>query len=185
MLKIEGTSFEIFALSPHVEKTIAPSGEVITRRTLPAEQMYRYRYQGDISLLRVITSRFMLAVKTLCVENATRFDGVVVVPPPMARKDFGPVLSFAKDISRLTAIPLLQFAVKDCTPATDGVQKPKRMFAFSSPEASKVFIGKRILVIDDIYRSGRSLGSFCRLLVDEGGALGVTVLVGSAVDAPV
>ena len=39
--------------------------------------------------------------------------------------------------------------------------------------------GKDVLVIDDIYRSGKSLHAFCKLLKEEGKAASVSVLVGT------
>jgi|WetSurMetagenome_2_1015567.scaffolds.fasta_scaffold66405_1 predicted amidophosphoribosyltransferase len=179
-IRIAGPNFEGWALSAHLDKLTARSGANITRRSVLAETMYRYRYQEDGSLLPKLASCFASSVQTLF--PGKYFSGLLMVPPPITRADYGPVVTLVTEISRLTGIPLLQFAVRDILDS--GNESPKRSdraFEFSSPETLTIFAGKQILVIDDIYRSGRSLNAFCSLIKTEGRAAEVMALVGTVV----
>jgi predicted amidophosphoribosyltransferase len=176
-IRIAGPCFEGWALSPHLEKMTARSGAVITRRSAFAETMYRYRYQGDGSLLPMLAGCFASSAQALF--PGKNFSGLLMVPPPITRADYGPVVALVTEISRLMGIPLLQFAVRDNQ--EEPPKRSERAFDFSSPAASAVFAGKQVLVIDDIYRSGRSLNRFCSLIKNGGGAAEVMALVGTAV----
>jgi predicted amidophosphoribosyltransferase len=179
-IRISGSAFDGIALYPHLEKQTTPSGAGITRRCAFAETIYRYRYQGDASLLHEIASTFTDALRNLPAQAT--FHGLVMIPPPLKRNDANPVAALVTEVSRLTKIPSLQFAVRDTQDIGNEPRHPAdRAFAFSTPDAQTLFRGKRILVIDDIYRSGRSLNRLCALLKNEGGAAGVTVIVGTLV----
>jgi competence protein ComFC len=183
-VSIAGPAFEGWTLSAHLDKLTARSGADMTRRSVLAETMYRYRYQGDGSLLQTIASCFASAIRTLFADRLTTFDGLVMVPPPLDRADYSPVITLITEISRLTGIPSLQFAVRDVQEsAHEPSERSDRVFAFSSPVASGAYTGKRILVVDDVYRSGRSLNAFCSLIKNEGEATEVMALVGTMVGA--
>lgn len=177
-VSISGGAFWGYALSPHVEAQIARSGAPMTRRTTLAEAMYRYRYQGDTALLPPLARLFSDACAALYPD--VRFDGMLVVPPPISRNDYAPVIALITEISRITRVPSLQCAVRD-TPGNGSAENATatRTFALSSPDAVAMFAKKRALVIDDLYRSGRSLNRFCALLMKEGTAAEVRVLVGT------
>ena len=180
-IRIAGPGFEGWALSAHLDKLTARSGASLTRRSAFAETMYRYRYQGDCSLLPVLAGGFASSAQALF--PGRNFSGLVMVPPPITRADYGPVVTLVTEISRLTGIPLLQFAVRDIQEfANEPPKRSERNFDFSSPDAQAVFTGNQVLVIDDIYRSGRSLNQFCSLIKNEGGATEVMALVGTVVE---
>jgi predicted amidophosphoribosyltransferase len=109
-----------------------------------------------------------------------------MVPPPMARLDYARVVKLVSGLSRKTGIPSAQFAVKSVLPGGEvdrsAPRRPDRTFVFSSPETGGVFTGKVVLVIDDIYRSGRSLHAFCDFLTMEGKVKTIEVLVGTIVE---
>jgi competence protein ComFC len=178
--RISGTFFEGWALSPHLDKLTSRSGASITHRSALAETMYRYRYQGDGFLLPKLADCYASSAQTLF--PGRNFSGLVMVPPPITRTDYSPVVTLVTEISRLTGIPSLQFAVRDNQDFGKGApERSDRVFDFSSPGAGAVFAGKQVLVIDDIYRSGRSLNAFCSLIKTEGRAAEVMALVGTVV----
>jgi predicted amidophosphoribosyltransferase len=181
-IRISGECFEGYALSPHLNRTTARSGAPITRRSALAETMYRYRYQADGSLLPMIAERFSNGIATLFPMAAIGFNGLLMVPPPIYRFDYGPVATLVAEVARRTGIPSLQGMVRDTrTVRPNSENRPDRGFDFASPIASGVFSRKRILVIDDIYRSGRSLDKLCSLVKKDGMAAMVQVMVGTAV----
>ncbi|MBN2189027.1 MAG: hypothetical protein JW699_06205 [Chitinispirillaceae bacterium] len=182
-LTIAGSCFTGWALAPHLDTLPSRSGMSITRRSALAETMYRYRYQNDGLLLHPIAARFASTVRTLFpAAPPMGFDGLVMVPPPLDRADYGPVVALVTEISRLTGIPTLQFAVRDVQASGhEPSGRSDRAFGFSSSVAAMVFAGKRVLVIDDIFRSGRSLNRFCSLIRNEGGASQVMAIVGTVV----
>jgi competence protein ComFC len=177
--RITGPSYNGYALSPHVEVLTAQSGAHFSRRTTLAETMYRYRYQRNDSLLLPIAECFASAIRILFTDQQ-RFNGLIMVPPPLNRSDYNPVVTLITEISRISGIPSLQFAVRDVQDTSNRqTGSSGRSFVFTTTDTAAVFTGKRILVIDDIYRSGTSLDRFCSLIRQNGRAREVNALVGT------
>jgi predicted amidophosphoribosyltransferase len=175
-IRISGGSFTGWALEPHLTRVRTPSGSVSTVRTELAEMMYRFRYQGERSLLETIAGRYAGAINELVPVGKKVFDSLIMVPPQVSRPDYPAVIAFVSELSRITGIVSTQFAVKCDSVGRDQTAKA---YDFSSRQALNAFTGKSVLAIDDIYRSGRSLHAFCRLLKEEGKAASVSVLVGT------
>lgn len=186
-LRLTGEHFAGRAIEPHTVMSQTPAGVSITRRSELGEMLYRYRYRGEGELLGKITDRFLRETDAF-IRDGAPLDLIVMVPPPVSRPDYAPVVKLASMLSQRTGIPSAQYAVKSVIPEINSDQSnprwPERVFAFSSPETARVFTGRRVLVIDDIYRSGRSLHSFCGFLKKEGRAERIEVLVGTIVRKP-
>lgn len=182
---LHGTGFTGRALEGHTIIRKTPSGASIVSRSELGEILYRYRYQGEDGLRGKIIDRFLGEI-TVLFQTGAQFDLLVMVPPPTDRPDYTPVVKLVAGLSLKTSIPSAQFAVKSVLPVTSAgravPRRPDRHFVFSSPETIGVFTGKRILVIDDIYRSGRSLHAFCDFLTKEGKVKSIEVLVGTIVE---
>ena len=182
---LHGTGFAGRALEGHTIARKAPSGASIVSRGELGEMLYRYRYQGEEGLRGKIIDRFQGEI-ALLFETGVRFDLLVMVPPPTDRPDYAPVVRLVTELSLKTSIPSAQFAVKSVLSVTSAgravPRRPDRHFVFSSPETIGLFTGKRVLVIDDIYRSGRSLHAFCEFLTKEGKVKSIEVLVGTIVE---
>jgi hypothetical protein len=99
-IRIAGHCFTGWALSAHLDKLTASSGAKITRRSVLAETMYRYRYQGDGSLLAKLAGCFSSSAQALF--PGKNFSGLLMVPPPITRADYSPVVALVTEISRLT-----------------------------------------------------------------------------------
>lgn len=181
---LHGTCFAGRALEGHTVVRKTPTGASIVGRSELGEMLYRYRYQGEDGLRGKIIDRFQGEI-ALLFETGVRFDLLVMVPPPTDRPDYATVVRLVAGLSLKTSIPSAQFAVKSVLPVAAAgravPRRPDRHFVFSSPETIGVFTGKRVLVIDDIYRSGRSLHAFCDFLAKEGKARSIEVLVGTIV----
>lgn len=108
-------------------------------------------------------------------------DILVPVPPSNTARRNQPVMEVAVSVSGRCGIPLCGSCitkVKSTAQLKDVFELAKRTellrdaFAVDRTTTS----GKRILVFDDLYRSGATAGTICRLLTSEGGAKSVYLL---------
>ena len=175
-VRLAGASFAGWALGPHLALVQTPSGASTTMRTEFAEEMYRFRYQGERTLLRPLAERFARAVDTLFSARSAGFGCIAMVPAPLSRPDYPAVIELVSELSRMTGIVSAQHAVKKNLAHDDAPP-----YAFSSEQTKYCFAEKNVLVLDDIYRSGRSLHAFCRFIKENGNAATVSALVGTIV----
>jgi predicted amidophosphoribosyltransferase len=186
-IPLAGGHFSGFALRPHTVIRETAAGALITKRSELGELLHRYRYQGEGALCEQAADWFERAIAALFPGKP--FDLILMTPVPVTRPDYARVVELATGLSRRTGVPSGQFAVT-CTvagppKAAAPRREPERKFAFSSPTAAGIFAGKRVLVVDDIYRSGRSLHAFCGFLKNAALAGSVTVLVGTMAGKPI
>jgi predicted amidophosphoribosyltransferase len=176
-MPIRDAHFYGYALFPHLQVVTTASGEKTSRRSDFGQLLYDFLFGGNASLLSRAAEPFVAAVES--VHAATALDALLMVPPRIERRDYRNVVLLTSEISRRTGIPLLQHCVRRVR--SDGEEGADPSFCFASPAAARSFEGKRLLVLSDFYRTGRSLHAFCRLLREAGGAKEVTVVVGTMV----
>ncbi len=126
-----------------------------------------YKYSGVEKLKNLFVDYYLELVHDVIAGD---FDGIVPVPPDRSRKrEFGPILEAAKMVGRRLGIKLLSanlVKVKQ-TPPQAGLSKAKRMknldgaFQLKAPSGIK---GKKILLIDDVYTTGTTIGKCAQLL---------------------
>lgn len=147
-----------------------------TTRTELGELLYRLKYRGDASAVPEIAEAATTFVRTW----DPRVDFVVVVPPSGARR-VQPVLLVGQALAERLAIPL----VADCVTRGRQVRQLKDVFDFDerlrllagthAVDRAKVE-GRRVLLFDDLYRSGATMNAITALLYDQGGAADVYAL---------
>lgn len=178
-LEIRGDCFSGRALDRHVRPATTVSGQPTTRRSDLGDRLYRFRHQGERALLDGLVNRFAKAIETLFGAGTGLPDLLVAVPVSPRRPDYPRVVEFVTSLSRQTGIALAQHAVTSMEANEPEENRRTRTFAFASTVTEGAFRGKSVLVIDDLYRSGRSLHAFCRFLNDQGGATDIRILVGT------
>jgi predicted amidophosphoribosyltransferase len=108
-------------------------------------------------------------------------DAIVPVPPSNTSRRNQPVLKIATAISKRTGIPLCVLClskVKSTAQLKNVFERTERdqilagAFAVNRQQTR----GIRLLVFDDLYRSGATAGAITRLLVGEGAAAAVYLL---------
>ena len=173
-------TFQGWAIEMHTAAVRTPSGSVVTRRCRLGDLLYRYGYQGERDLLGEIIAIFTAAISEHF-SGERMPDILVLVPPPLSSPRYEPVVALATGLSRATGIASGQFAVKSIEGEFDPVLRTrgKRTFPFSATAAAGIFSGRRVLVIDDLLRTGTSLREFCTLLTESGKAAEMKLLVGT------
>ena len=149
-----------------------------TGRSPLGELVYRLKYRGDKDALREIVDTvadFLLWTWKL------RADILVPFPPSNTSRRNQPVMEVAVSLSERCGIPLCDSCitkVKNTAQLKDVFELAKRtellQDAFAVDRAKTA--GKRILLFDDLYRSGATAGTISRLLASEGGAKAVYLL---------
>jgi predicted amidophosphoribosyltransferase len=179
LVEIKGDCFRGWALDRHVIAETTPSGLPTTRRSDLGDRLYRFRHQDERALLDALVKDFSQAIQPLCGCSGRTINCLVAVPVAPDRHDYPRVVEFVAALSRQTGIAAAQYAVTVFEEREPGTRPGQREFAFASATTADCFLGKTVLVVDDLYRSGRSLNGFCRFLKNQGGAAGIYTMVGT------
>jgi competence protein ComFC len=161
--------------STHVGVDSAGRDIFETKRTELGELLYRLKYNSDASAATDIVATASNYLRT----RVSYFDMIVPVPPSAVRP-VQPVLLLANRIGIALGLP-----VDQCIAATRPATQIK---AISDPDARKKAleglydvardktIGKRILLFDDLFRSGSTMNAITDLLLGPGGAATVDAM---------
>ena len=146
-----------------------------TKRSEIGELLYRLKFNSD----RRVVTQIVDAVEKFMESWKPHVDVIVPVPPSSSRA-IQPVLVLAEAISERLCIPLA-----DCVKRTREVPQLKNVYDFDErlrllgglhkiePFGTE---GKKILLFDDLYRSGATMNSITDALYDQGGAADVFAL---------
>ena len=146
-----------------------------TKRSEIGELLYRLKYKSDMAAANEIIAA---AVEYLR-PHLSKFDVIVPVPPSGARA-VQPVITLAKGIGAALGVPVLE-CVELTRSATQlkGVLDPgkrKELLAgLYSIDAAQTK-GKKILLFDDLFRSGSTMNAITDLLNGKGQAASVRAL---------
>jgi predicted amidophosphoribosyltransferase len=148
-----------------------------TKRSEIGELLYRLKYGQDRTALASIA------------ETVTEFlrgwnpgvDALVPVPPSKTTRRFQPVLEIARAVCERVGIPLCD----QCINKTKGTGELKDVFEFDKRAAAlkgafavdrSLTEGKRLLLFDDLYRSGATVTEISHSLTSDGRAAAVFLL---------
>jgi competence protein ComFC len=146
-----------------------------TKRTELGELLYRLKYGGD----KAAVGEIVATVSAFLKPHLGKFDAIVPVPPSSARA-VQPVITLANGISEATKLPLV-----DCITLTRSAAELKSV---SDPDKRKELLaglhtvdatqtkGKRILLFDDLFRSGSTMNAITDVLLSKGKATSVSAL---------
>lgn len=147
-----------------------------TQRTPVGELLYKLKYHQDISVVPELAD----AAASFIASWIDTPDAIVVVPPSHDRK-IQPVFEIARQSGKLLNVPVFEDAVirikeiPELKNVFDRDQRASLLEDAHSVDSSKIN-GKRILLFDDLYRSGASMNAIASMLYDEAGVSEVFAL---------
>jgi competence protein ComFC len=146
-----------------------------TKRSELGELLYRLKYRAD----KRAAAEIVATVADFLRPSRTRFDVIVPVPPSAARA-VQPVIVIAEGVGAALGIPVAACIRKTRrTEQLKGVLDPARRTALMAglyAVDAESTLGKNVLLMDDLYRSGSTLIAITELLLSQGKAATVRVL---------
>jgi competence protein ComFC len=148
-----------------------------TSRTALGNLLYRLKYRFDPGAVELIVE---VVVEFLRKWNP-KVDILIPVPASNTTRKQQPVFALAKAISEQTGIDLCASAIAKIKPT----QQLKNVFGYKERKSAldnafavekKETSSRRILLFDDLYRSGATLNTIAEKLIKEGEAKAVFVL---------
>ena len=145
------------------------------KRSELGELLYRRKYAADTTAAAEIISTASDYLR----PHRDKFDLIVPVPPSRHRA-VQPVTTLANGIGASTGIPVV-LCVTRTRPAgqlkniADPAKRNEALVGLHAVDLAQT-AGKKILLLDDLYRSGATLNAITDLLLTEGKAASVSVL---------
>jgi len=147
-----------------------------TKRTKIGELLYKLKYKSDKTVIPDIIN----AIKS-SMQNIDKIDFIVPVPPSKKTRNYQPVYEIGKSLSQDTGVPFIENALSkkssnELKNITDISERERILKESISLESGIDFSGKKVLVIDDLYRSGATLRAVTSVILEDGNAKNVFVL---------
>jgi len=148
-----------------------------TKRSEMGELLYRLKYRSDKTVLKVITE----TVAQFVIARKWPIDVLIPVPPSRTGRSFQPVIAVAKGVAKALGVPLCT----DClvkikeTPELKNVYEFKERMALlknAYAVAPGEVAGRKVLLFDDLYRSGATLNAINGVLKRKGKVAAVYVI---------
>lgn len=146
-------------------------------RSQVGELLFRLKYRSDKTVIKVLAQTAANFVKS----RNWSVDIVIPVPPSQSRRAWQPVPMLAKAVGRQLGIP----SCLDCVVKVKETAQLKNVYdleerskilkdayVISAPDIAE----KRLLVLDDLYRSGATLTAVVQSLKTQGNPASVHVL---------
>lgn len=148
-----------------------------TKRTEIGELVYKLKYNNDKSVIKIIIQK----IKE-CISGIDNFDFIIPIPPSSIHRSNQPVFQIGEALSEEFSITFAKNAIrkKKTTEELKNIfEKQKRMDILQDAfELSEKFElkKKKVLLIDDLYRSGATLSVVTNILYELGKVRKVCVL---------
>lgn len=142
-----------------------------TRRTDVGELLYRLKYRSDISALEEIGTVSEKFIRSWRIT----FDVIVPAPPTRMRR-VQPLHQIADELARRFDVPVVKAVSKKAA----GAAELKNLREYHERQAvlqdalvvnGRAVAGKRVLLLDDLIRSGATLGAVATALTEAGAAI--------------
>lgn len=156
--------------STYLGENAAGHPQFDTTRSEIGESLYRLKYSGDKSYVKELAS---VAARFLR-EKEVKLDVVVPLPPSKSRSA-QPVTLVGRELAGQLHLDfgdgLLRKIKK--TPELKSmteIEERQKALAEAFEATSHALAGRRVLLFDDLYRSGASMAAAASTLLEEGGA---------------
>ncbi|MCX2726973.1 hypothetical protein OO015_05620 [Thermomicrobium sp. 4228-Ro] len=150
-------------------------------RTSIGERLYLLKYRYDRSQIEPLARTLAEALSTRIVRP--RLHAIVPIPPSNTERPFQPVLELARCLAQLTGISLVEDylvkvkptpMLKNIESATGRRQELEGVFDLRDPYR---LAGAWVLLFDDLYQTGATLGAATKTLKEQGHVSRVYALV--------
>lgn len=155
------------------------NGKFDNTRTEIGEALYKFKYQSDYNQLIYLSNQLINFMNTRMV---TKYLDVIIPVPPSSLRPFQPVHELAVKLGEgLSKAVNSQYLLKirstsQLKSIVDLGEREKVLsgaFSLSNPILYK---GKKVLLVDDLYRSGSTLKEITRILYEQGQVSNVYVV---------
>jgi len=151
--------------------------EFDTKRTPLGDLLYRLKNNGD----QTVVPEIIETVAAFFERWGINVDAIVPVPPSNMRRKHQPVIAMAHRLSETIGVPVCEGCVtkvKNTAQLKDVFDFAKRTEILSGAFAVDVAKtkGKRLLLFDDLFRSGATVSAITQLLMTTGAAGAVYLL---------
>lgn len=151
-----------------IKSTLNQDGSFTTTRTEIGDLLYKYKYSFDLTVESELVERVCLFI----LEHFPYFDILIPIPPSNLNRPYQPLFELVQKISERIRIPCnLNYLKKKETPPLKSIDDSavraeilKNAFYLDDDR----YKNKRILLIDDLFRSGETLNASVRTLKDQG-----------------
>jgi len=182
-LRIPGRWKKGFALDYHTVRSIYVGDDEYghpmfeTERTELGDLLYRLKYRSEASVAEEIVRA---AAEFLSSWNPG-VDAIVPVPPSRSHRSLQPVLVLAEALGKRLELPV----TADCVEKVKAFPELKNVYDYDErlrllDGAYRIkapsIKGRRVLLFDDLYRSGATMNAVAGALYDQGGAAEVYAL---------
>jgi len=129
----------------------------------------RLKYHSDKSRLPELIETAVSFIRSWGID----FSAIVQVPPTKVYRTFQPVLALASEIANAFKVPMLKSAIRKTKqiPELKNVYDPeerKRLLTGAFEVNRDAINGQKILLVDDLYRSGATMNEITEVLLASG-----------------
>lgn len=147
-----------------------------TTRSEMGRLVYRLKYRNDKSTIRKIVDLITGKIKGI-----EKFDLIIPIPSTKKNRPFQPVEEIAKELGRRKRVKVSNFLTKEVGGAElKNVDDPKEREKLLKGKISILgdydISGKKVLLLDDLYRSGTTLSEATDVLYKKAKVDSVSVL---------
>jgi competence protein ComFC len=147
-----------------------------TKRSEVGELLYRLKYKADRSVIPELTE----AAASFITNRIPEAEVIVAVPPSKLRS-FQPVDLLAEALSKRLSIPFAANCIQKQKEVSElknvfDYEKRLRLLEGAYTLAEVQLEGRKVLLIDDLYRSGATMSAIAEILYEQGGVSDVFAL---------
>lgn len=131
--------------------------------------MHRLKYRSDKSALPELVEAAVSFIRSWGID----FSAIVPVPPTKVYRTYQPVVALSGEIANIFKVPMIKSAIRKTkeNPELKNVYDPaerKRLLTGSFEGNRNGINGQRILLVDDLYRSGATMNEITEVLLASG-----------------
>lgn len=154
-------------------------GTFDTKRTDVGEMLYKLKYQFDKTQIETIAKKLEQFMKTRLVTPY--LSAIIPVLPSDENRPFQPVIELAESLGMKINLPVLADYIikKKPTEALKSIENPKerqQILSGAFGVRDNSLVGKKVLLFDDLFRSGSTLREITDVLYQQGKVQNVYIL---------